>query len=126
MKATATSGALRSRRRAFACCLGGFLLAPFIPVEFTSILTAMVWGFSGVAYAGVFTVIGTFFRADSFTVYSGIQPLVARASPPDIAVWSQVITLAFMFLGNLGTAYLFKRIIRYKVMRRLPTMFSLA
>jgi hypothetical protein len=126
MKATAASGALRSRRRAFACCLGGFLLAPIIPVEFTSILTATVWGFSGVAYAAVFTVIGTFFRADSFTVYSGIQPLLERASPPDIRAWSQVITLTVMFLGNLGTAYLFKRIIRYKVLRRLPTIYSLA
>jgi hypothetical protein len=106
--------------------LGGFLLAPFIPVEFTSILTAMVWGFSGVAYAAVFTVIGTFFRADSFTVYSGIQPLVARAFPPDVGAWSQVITLTVMFLGNLGTAYMFKKIIRYRVMRRLPTIYSLA
>ena len=105
--------------------MGGFLIAPLMPVEFTSILTATVWSFSGKVYALVFVVVGTFFRADSYTIFSGIQSFLTRASPVGAMGLSELATVAIMFAGNVCAAYLFKRVIRQKILRRLPTLYSL-
>jgi len=126
MRAAAGTRAFGSRRRTFACFMGGFLLTPFIPFEFTSILTAMVWSFSGAAYAAVFAVAGTFLRPDSLTIYSGIQLLLSKAGPVEVRALSEPIAISVMFLGNLCTAYIFKAFIRHKVANRLPAIYTLA
>jgi hypothetical protein len=105
--------------------MGGFLLAPFMPVESTSILTAMVWSFSGKAYAVVFAVLGTFVRFDSGIVYTAIQTLTTKAAPSDFGGWTQPITLSVMLGINLCAAFLFMKIIRHSVAKRLPTIYTM-
>lgn len=120
------SGTLtRRRQQVFAWSLGGLLVAPFMPVEFTSILTATVWSFSGGGYALAFLLFGTFLRLDSISVYAGVQEVLIKlfALPPGAA--SGYATIAVMFFGNVATAYLFRIIIRRKMGGRVPGFFLL-
>jgi hypothetical protein len=97
----------------------GFLILPFMPVQFTSILTAVVWIFSGPLYAVVFTILGTFFRQDSFPIFTGIQHILNLVVPGNVLAFSAPITVSFMFLGNLATAYLFKSVFVGRVTKRI-------
>ncbi|MDA4134258.1 MAG: hypothetical protein OK441_01640 [Thaumarchaeota archaeon] len=110
----------RRRRWIFACFMGGFLIAPFMPVEFTSILTATVWNFSGRFYALVFLVLGTFLRADSITIFSGIENMIVLSFPGFLAVGPAYLAVGVMFFGNLAAAFLFKVAIRRAVFHRIP------
>jgi hypothetical protein len=92
-------------------------MLPFTPVQFTSILTAVVWIFSGIQYAVIFTVLGTF-RFDSFPIYNGIQEII-EIFAPSMTPLSGTVTVLVMFFGNLVTAYLFKRLFVGKLMSRL-------
>jgi hypothetical protein len=116
----------KSRRRTFACLLGGFLLAPFIPVEFTSILTATVWSVSGGVYALAFLTVGTFFRLDSFSIFTGIEEILGRVLRIAPGAEAGYLTVGIMFLGNVTTAYFFKLIISSKIARRLPSTYLLS
>jgi hypothetical protein len=100
--------------------MGGFLIAQFIPVEFTSILSATVWSFSGRVYALVFVIGGTFFRADSVFILSGIANIVGRVSPSLSASGPLYVAIATMFVGNLAAAFLFKKLIRRLVFNHIP------
>ena len=100
-----------------------FLLLPFMPVQFTSILTAVVWIFSGTPYAMVFVVLGTF-RLDSVPIYSGIDRILAMGLPTVMFGFAGWITIAIMFSGNLLTAYLLKRVLRGKFTRRFRALAS--
>jgi len=105
------------QRRTFFYGMVAFLLLPFMPVQFTSILTAVVWIFSGTPYAMVFVVLGTF-RLDAVPIYSGIDRILTMALPTVLIGFAGWITLVFMFSGNLLSAYLFKRVLRGKFTRR--------
>src|SRR5579872_6627806 len=94
------------QRRTFFFGMLAFLMLPFMPVQLTSILSAVVWIFSGTPYALVFVLLGTF-RLDSVPIYSGIDRILTTILPTfpiGLAAWN---TVAFMFSGNLVTAYLF-------------------
>jgi hypothetical protein len=94
-----------------------FLMLPFMPVQLTSILSAVVWIFTGAPYALVFVFLGTF-RLDSVPIYSGIDRILTTmlpALPLGSTAW---MTVAFMFFGNVATAYLFKMILSAKFTRR--------
>jgi hypothetical protein len=106
-----------SRHWVFFCAMLGFLMLPFTPVQFTSMLTAVVWIFSGMQYAVVFTVLGTF-RLDSFPIFNGIQDMV-QIFAPSVTPFSSTITVLVMFFGNFATAYLFKRLFVGKLVSRL-------
>jgi len=93
-------------------------MLPFMPVQFTSILTAVVWIFSGIQYAVIFTILGTF-RLDSFPIFTGIQNILRLIVPSSVLPFSQSITIAFMFLGNLATAYFFKKVFVNKLTKRI-------
>jgi hypothetical protein len=105
------------QRRTFFFGMAVFLLLPVMPVEFTSILSAVVWIFAGTPYAIIFVVLGTF-RVDSFPIYSGIVRIVAINLPPSLLSFAGSITLAIMFSGNLLTTYFFKRVLRVKFTSR--------
>jgi hypothetical protein len=111
---------LRLRRRAFFCLMGGFLVLPIIPVEFTSIITAVVWSVSGGLPAVVFLIAGTFFRLDSPTIFSGIAGVAGHLFPGYSTALDEAIAIAVMLAGNLATAYLFKRIVRTRLLNRIP------
>jgi len=96
----------------------GFLMLPFMPVQFTSVLTAVVWTFSGVQYALIFSALGTF-RLDSVPIYSGIQNMVRLVVPGSVLPYSQSITILFMFTANLSTAFFFKKVLRSKLVNRI-------
>jgi hypothetical protein len=113
-----TSARSVSKHRAFFCAMLGFLMLPFMPVQFTSVLTAVVWTFSGVQYALVFTALGTF-RLDSVPIYSGIQNMVRLVVPESVLPYSQSITILFMFTANLSTAFFFKKVLRSKLVNRI-------
>ena len=116
LAATSTRG---PKRWAFFCGMLGFLLLPFMPVQFTSILTAAVWIFSGIPYAIVFTILGTF-RLDSVPIYAGINNILGLILPVSLSAFSQAIAILVMFSGNLATAYFFKRVLGGKLVNRLP------
>jgi hypothetical protein len=111
---------MQLRRRAFFCLMAGFLVFPIVPVQFTSIITAIVWSLSGGVPAIAFLLVGTFLRFDSFTILSGIGDIVARVFPSLSPVGDQELAAVVMFAGNLGTAYFFKRAIRHRILKRLP------
>lgn len=116
---------VRRRRRVFACFMGGFLIAQFIPVEFTSILTATVWSFSGRMYALGFLIAGTFLRVDSLSIFSGLEALLVRISPGIAGVGPQYVAASVMLFGNLAVAVLFKALLRRTVLSRVPAaMFA--
>ncbi len=114
------------RKRAFFAMMSGFLFVPFLPLQFTSIVTAVVWIFSGTGYAMVFVVLGTFMRADSFTIFSGIQNIFNTFLPVRFDALSQVFSVATMFVGNVATAYLFQRLLKNRLSRRLTVLAHLA
>ncbi len=108
------------QRRTFFFGMLAFLMLPFMPVQLTSILSAVVWIFAGTPYAMIFVFLGTF-RLDSIPIYSGIDrilTLILPNFPIAVAGW---ITVAFMFSGNLVTAYFFKRLLKTKFTRRFAT-----
>jgi hypothetical protein len=117
-----TSQLTHRRRAIFACFMGGFLIAQFIPVEFTSILSATVWSFSGRVYALVFVIAGTFFRADSITILAGIANIVSRLSPSELVSGSTYVAIAVMFVGNLAATFLFKALIRRAIFSHIPAV----
>ena len=96
----------------------GFLLMPFMPVQFTSILTAVVWAFSGAQFALIFTVLGTF-RLDSFPIFAGLQDLFHIVVPTGLVPFTQLISIAVMFLGNLATAWFFKAVLVSRLAKRI-------
>ena len=100
--------------------MSSFLLVPFIPIQFTSIITALVWTFSGPVYAMVFVLAGTFLRADSLPILSGIQDIVSKVLPYQSPEVAQSVTMGLMFSGNVCSAYLFKRILEHRLAKRLP------
>jgi hypothetical protein len=100
--------------------MAGFLVFPIVPVQFTSIITAIVWSLSGGVPAIAFLVVGTFLRFDSFTILSGIGDIVARVFPSVSSIGDEELAAAVMFVGNLATAYFFKRVLRYRILKRLP------
>jgi hypothetical protein len=105
------------QRRTFFFGMLAFLMLPFMPVQLTSILSAVVWIFAGTPYAMVFVFFGTF-RLDSIPIYSGIDrilTIILPGFPIALAGW---ITVAFMFSGNLVTAYLFRWLLKAKFTRR--------
>jgi hypothetical protein len=110
----------RFRKHMFAVLMGTFLFLPVMPTEFTSFVTAFVWIFSGAYYAMAFVAVGTFFRIDSVAVFSGIQGVLESTLPPSLTSLDQVITIGVMFTGNLASAYLFRSLLRRKVLSRLP------
>jgi hypothetical protein len=108
------------QRRTFFFGMLAFLMLPFMPVQLTSILSAVVWIFAGTPYAIVFIFLGTF-RLDSIPIYSGIDrilTLILPGFPIAVAEW---ITVAVMFSGNLVTAYIFKLLLKKKFTRRFAT-----
>lgn len=107
-----------SHRKTFFYGMTAFLMLPFMPVQFTSILTAVVWIFSGLPYAVAFVVLGTF-RVDSVPIYSGIDRILVMVLPQVLAGLSGFMTVAIMFGGNLLTAYLFKVLLFSKFAKRL-------
>jgi hypothetical protein len=107
-----------SRHWTFFCAMLGFLMIPFMPVQFTSILTAVVWIFSGIQYALLFTFLGTF-RFDSIPIFTGIQNILRAVAPSSFLPFSEPITILFMFLGNLATAYIIKRVFVAKLVSRI-------
>jgi hypothetical protein len=110
-----------SKHWTFFCAMLGFLMMPFMPVQFTSILTSVVWIFSGIQYALVFTFLGTF-RFDSVPIFTGIQNILRVVAPSSFLPFSEPITILFMFLGNLATAYLIKRVFVSRLVARIrPT-----
>lgn len=111
---------MRFRKYAFSSLMMGFLIVPFVPLQFTSIITAVVWTVSGPYYAIVFVIVGTFFRTDSISIYYGIQRVLGFFLPQDIAALGQWIAIPIMFFGNLATTMLFKRFLRGKLLERLP------
>ncbi len=94
-------------------------MLPFMPVQFTSVLTAVVWIFAGIQYALVFTVLGTF-RLDSIPIFTGIQSMVRVIAPQSFIPFSEPITVLLMFSGNLATAYFFKKVFAGKLSRIRP------
>lgn len=100
--------------------MAGFLVLPVVPVEFTSIITAVVWSLSGGLPALVFLVAGTFLRVDSVTIFSGIEQIVGHLFPGLPTLVDEGLSVAVMFAGNLGTAYMFKRLVRNRLISRLP------
>ncbi|MDA4118841.1 MAG: hypothetical protein OK455_10935 [Thaumarchaeota archaeon] len=100
--------------------MGGFLVLPVIPIQFTSIITAIVWSISGVFPAMVFLVAGTFLRVDSATIFLGIQQMASRMFPSFSTTVDGEIAVLLMFVGNLATAYLFKRVVRSRLLNRIP------
>lgn len=108
-------------RRTFFYGMMAFLMLPFMPVQFTSVLTAVVWIFSGTPYAMAFVVLGTF-RLDSVPIYSGIDRIFVMILPTILLGFAGWLTIAFMFSGNLLTAYLFKRILWTKFTKRFQAI----
>jgi hypothetical protein len=111
-----------SRHWTFFCAMLGFLMLPFMPVQFTSILTAVVWIFSGTQYAVIYTILGTF-RLDSVPIFSGIQNILHLIIPHSVVPFSQSITILLMFSGNLATAYLFKKAFVGRLVKRIRLNF---
>ncbi|MDA4117924.1 MAG: hypothetical protein OK455_06225 [Thaumarchaeota archaeon] len=89
-----------------------------MPVQFTSVLTAAVWIFSGIQYAVVFTILGTF-RLDSIPIFAGIQNILRLILPNGILPFTQSIAILIMFLGNLAAAYFFKKVLGGKMVNRI-------
>ena len=112
---------IRLRRRAFFCLMGGFLVLPVVPIEFTSIITAVVWSLSGGIPALVFLVAGTFLRVDSLTVFTGVAQIAEGLFPSLSFGIDQDIAVAVMFTGNLASAFVFKMIVRKKLLARIPS-----
>ena len=100
-------------------------MVPVMPLQFTSVVTALVWSLSGVEFAMVFLVVGTFFHADSPSIFSGIEGLVSRVFPHIGPAGLAAAAIATMFLGNLAAAYLFRRFVSSRVVRRVPQASSL-
>lgn len=117
---------LELRSRAFFSLMGGFLLLPVLPVQFTSVITAIVWSFAGPLPAAVFLLSGTFLHVDSMPIFSGLQDVVARILPSLSPVGDQAGAVASMLVGNLVTAYLFKLFVKKRILSRLPTSYRLA
>jgi hypothetical protein len=107
-----------SKRWTFFCAMLGFLMLPFMPVQFTSVLTAVVWIFAGVQYAVVFTILGTF-RFDSPPIFVGITNILSLLLPRGASSFSQEFTILLMYFGNLGTAYFFKKVLIGRLVRRI-------
>ncbi len=112
------------QRRTFFFGMLAFLMLPFMPVQLTSILSAVVWIFSGMPYAMVFVLLGTF-RLDSVPIYSGIDRILSTILPTVPVGLAASITVAFMFSGNLVTAYLFKRLLGAKFTKRFAARSGL-
>ncbi len=117
---------LELRSRAFFSLMGGFLILPVLPVQFTSVITAIVWSFAGPLPAVVFLLGGTFFHADSIPIMSGLQDIVARILPELSVPEDQVGAVTTMLLGNLVTAYLFKMFVKKRILSRLPPSYRFA
>lgn len=100
---------------------GCLILMPLVPIQFTSLITAIVWTFSGPSYAIVFVTAGTFLQADSYTVFFGIQNIVTSLFPNYPLGVHQLITTGVMFGGNLTTAYLFKLVLHRRLLRRFSS-----
>jgi hypothetical protein len=94
-----------------------------MPIQFTSMITALVWTFSGRVYAMLFVVAGTFLRMDSLPILSGIQNIVSKVLPNGSPELTQSVTMCLMFAGNVCSAYLFKRILEHRFANRLPVVF---
>jgi len=101
--------------------MGGFLVLPVVPIEFTSIITAVVWSLSGGIPALVFLVAGTFLRVDSLTVFTGVAQIAEGLFPSLSFGIDQDIAVAVMFTGNLASAVVFKMIVRKKLLARIPS-----
>src|SRR5579871_2782037 len=80
----------RLRGLAFFSLMGGFLLVPAMPVQFTSIITAIVWSLSGALPGVIFLIGGTFFRPDSLPILSGIQGITEKVLPSSGAVVAEM------------------------------------
>jgi hypothetical protein len=101
--------------------MGGFLVLPVIPIEFTSIITAVVWSLSGGIPGLVFLLAGTFLRVDSLTVFAGVTQIAERLFPSLSFGIDQYIAVGIMFTGNLASAYFFKMVIKKKLLARIPS-----
>ncbi len=114
-----------SRHWTFFCGMLAFLMLPFTPVQFTSILTAVVWTFSGVQYAVVFAIFGSF-SLESIPIYNGIKNIIEVFLPATsgmpLLVGAAVV--AVMLLGNLATAFFFKWALGNKLSQRLQSTSS--
>ncbi len=108
------------RSIAFFSLMAGFLLLPIVPIQFTSIITAIVWSVSGPLPGVVFLIGGTFFRPDSLPILSGIQNLVGRILPASGTTFDELAAISVMFLGNLAAACVFRRLISNRIVRRIP------
>ena len=106
--------------------MGGFLLLPVLPVQFTSVITAVVWSFAGPLPAAVFLLSGTFLHADSLPILSGLQNIVARILPGLSPIGDQAGAVVTMLVGNLMTAYLFKLFVKKRILSRLPASYRIA
>jgi uncharacterized membrane protein YdcZ (DUF606 family) len=104
----------------FFSLMVGFLLLPIIPIQFTSIITAIVWSLSGPLAGVVFLVAGTFFRPDSLPILSGVQNIVGRMLPGMGTDQSGAIAVVIMLLGNLASACLFRVLLKSRLVKRLP------
>lgn len=109
------------RRIAFFSLMAGFLLLPIVPIQFTSIITAIVWSVSGPLPGLAFLIGGTFFRPDSLPILSGLQNVVGRMFPTSGVAFAEVAAVAIMFVGNLAAAYLFRKLISNKIVSRIPS-----